>query len=136
MPAKPVAKKITPKLAVEVAEAYETLRARRLAIEKEAEAIKELEQEHKNTLVGMLQALEVSSVGSASKIYAIVLKDEPTVNDWPALHQHIRITGEFELLFRRTNNAAIKERWELNEEVPGVGRFPTLSLSITKAKGA
>jgi hypothetical protein len=128
--------KLTAADALGIAQHYEELRAKRLAIEKQADAVKEVETAQKQLLLDMLVALNINSVGSHDKVYAIVTQDEPTVNDWPALYAHIKETGEFELLFRRVNSAAVKERWDNKAEVPGVGRFPAISLSVTKAKGA
>lgn len=119
-----------------MAQEYDKLRAERLAIEKQAESVKERESELKRQIMDGLQAAKINSVGDTKKIYALVQKDEPVADDWKALYEHIQATGEFELLYRRINPAAIKERWELGIKVPGVQKFPALVLSITKAKGA
>jgi hypothetical protein len=115
---------------------YDTLRTERLAIEKQAEAVKEKETELKRQIMDGLQAAGINSVGDNKKVYALVQKDEPVADDWKALYTHIQQTGEFELLYRRINPAAIKERWENGIKVPGIQKFPSLVLSITKAKGA
>ena len=131
-----MAKKLTAKTALAVAQEYDSTRAQRLELDRQAAAVKEVELELRQQLMDMLQALDINSVGDNEKIYALVQKPEPTVEDWNALHAHIKKTGEFELLYRRVNPAAIKERWELHKQVPGVKQFIAITLSVTKAKGA
>jgi hypothetical protein len=122
--------------ALKLAQEYTAQREKRLAADKVAEGLKEKETELKTQLVDLLQALSINSVGDTRKVYALVPGEEPIVSDWEKLYAHIKRTGEFELLYRRVNPAAIKERWELSKSVPGIGKFPTLTLSVTKAKGA
>lgn len=127
--------KPTSKGALKLAQKYYAAREDRLAADKVVELKKEVETSLKMQLIVMLHALEINSVGDPQRIYALVTKPEPQVEDWSRLYGHIKQTGEFELLFRRINPGAIKERWDAKEEVPGVGKFPVETLSVTKAKG-
>lgn len=129
-------KKITAEQALEVAQSYTTLREQRLEIQKKVDEIEVREKQAKKMLMDMLIALNVNSVGDTKKIYELVTQDEPTVDSFEQLYAHIRSTGEFDLLYRRVNSAAVKERWDLGQEVPGIKKFPAISLSVTKAKGA
>jgi len=122
--------------ALKLAQKYDQQRAARLSLDKEVEKLKEQESATKQALMDMLQAEGINSVGDAQKVYALVQKDEPVAEDFAKLYAHIQATGEFELLYRRINPTSIKERWENKVEVPGIGHFPALTLSITKAKGA
>jgi hypothetical protein len=122
--------------ALVMAQLYFAARAKRLEADKVSEGLKETETELKGQLMDFLQANGLNSVGDKQRVYALVTKDEPETYDWAALYAHIRSTGEFELLYRRVNPAAVKERWENTVEVPGVRKFPSLTLSVTKAKGA
>lgn len=124
------------KEALELAQQYDRARNERLALDKQVEKMKEGETALKQQLMDMLQAEGINSVGDKDKVYALVQKTEPVAEDFAKLYAHIQKSGEFELLFRRINPAAVKERWEDGIEVPGVGKFLTLNLSITKAKGA
>lgn len=122
--------------ALKLAQSYYAARFSRLAADKVAAGLKETETALKQQLMDTLEANNINAVGDKQHIYALVQSMEPTVEDWGKFYTHIRRTGEFELLFRRINPASVKERWELNQKVPGVGKFPTVALSVTKSKGA
>lgn len=62
----------------------------------------------------------------------IVVKQEPTVEDRAALQKYIVKTGAFELLQGKLAAAAVRERWDLGEKVPGVGSFAVHKVSVTK----
>lgn len=59
----------------------------------------------------------------------------PTIEDWTKFYAHIKKTGEFELLNRAVNKAAVSERWEAKKNVPGVGKFHAKKVSCTKLSG-
>ena len=120
--------------ALELAVLYQKKRDERLAMDKQAAKLAEEEAALKNQVFDALHAANINSVGNSKHVFAIVTKMEPQVEDWPALYAHIKQTGHFELLFRRINAAAVKERWENTVLVPGVAAFPVEKLSITKAK--
>lgn len=122
--------------ALQFAQSYTAARNKRLAADKVAEGLKATESKLKQVLMDTLEANNINAVGDRQFVYALTRHDEPTVEDWGKLYAHVRRTGEFELLFRRVNPASVKERWELKQKVPGVGAFPTISLSVTKSKGA
>lgn len=61
-------------------------------------------------------------------------KTAPRVEDWDALYKHIKRTGSFDLLQRRLGEKAVAERWDDGREVPGVGRWDYMRLSVTAAK--
>lgn len=124
------------KEALELAQKYYRVREQRLAADKVAAEFKETETGIKQQLMDLLEASGINSVGDKVRVYALVTKDEPEVADWSALYQHIQQTGAFELIYKRVNPAAVKERWEQNIAIPGVRKYPSISLSVTKAKGA
>lgn len=123
-----------PKLST-LASEYTLAREHRLSEAKKVEVLKEKEDALKEQLMEALRARK-GETGTVvdGYLYAIVTKSEPTVSDWVKLYAHVKKTGEFDLLYRRANPTAIKERWEQNLKVPGVQAFPTESLSVTKAK--
>lgn len=125
-----------PVSALKIAQSYFKAKEARLAADKVAEKLKETETELKKQLIDTLHAQNLNSVGDTHRVYALVESNEPQVEDWARLYTHTQTTGEFELLFRRINPTAVKERWDLSKAVPGVGKFPVEKLSVTKAKGA
>lgn len=57
---------------------------------------------------------------------------DPEVTNWSVFQEHIRTTGQLDLLPKRPMMSAIKARWETGDDVPGVervaGHRTTLSL--------
>lgn len=118
-----------------LARAYDKAREIRLKKAKEVEALAETEKAHKEALMSALRARK-GETGAVvdGYLYALVTKQEPSVEDWVKLYNFIKKTDGFDLLHRRVNNAAVKVRWEQNVKVPGVAAFPVESLSVTKSK--
>lgn len=110
------------------------VREARLALNKVVEAIKEEEQRLTDHIIDTVNAdLEGGAVGKRYK--AIIQRDQkPVIEDYDKFTAHIKRTGNFDLLNRAVNAAAVKERWENNKEVPGIGHFSFKKLSITKVK--
>ena len=50
-------------------------------------------------------------------------------------YAHLKKTGDFELLNRALNRAAVNERWAAHKQVPGVGKFHVKKVSCTKLGG-
>jgi hypothetical protein len=71
-------------------------------------------------------------VGTTSCIIRYHLKDKPVVSDWAAFYAHVQNTGDFDLMHRRVADAAVAERWENKQEVPGVGRFPVETITVSQ----
>lgn len=111
---------------------YQRVRADRLAKEKEAKAIKDVERGHMETILEALRESETEAIGGTTHLAKRVVKDEPIAEDWEKIHAHIQATGEFDLLHRRLTDTAIKARWDDGVEVPGVGAFPVEKLSLTQ----
>jgi hypothetical protein len=59
----------------------------------------------------------------------------PVVKDWEKFYAHIKKKGEFELLNRAVNRAAVQERWDAKKQVPGVDKFHAKKVSVTKLSG-
>lgn len=59
----------------------------------------------------------------------------PVVKDWKKFYAHIKKKGEFELLNRAVNRAAVTERWDNKKQVPGIGQFFAKKVSCTKLSG-
>ena len=119
---------------LDLALSWRAKRAERLALQKQVEA---LEVEEKDLKAKVLEALRKSpskAVSNGDRLFQLVPGDEPKAEDWPKIYEYILKTKSFDLLQRRLNNAAVKERWEDNVKIPGVVSIPTESLSDTKAK--
>lgn len=94
-------------------------------------AIKLLEDHFIQTLA----AGEASGVQGKKSRVQITESLVPTVEDWPKFYAHIKKTGNFELLNRAPNKAAITERWDAKKQVPGIKPFHIKKVSCTKLGG-
>lgn len=115
-----------------LADKYYQTREKRLAAQRAVDVMKEDEEEMREDLMLTLEGGEVKSVGGKVCRVTLVIQDEPTVEDWDKLYSHIKKTGAFELLYRRVNSKAVKERWDEKVKVPGIGKVPVTSLSVNK----
>lgn len=94
-----------------------------------------LDRERRELEAKLIDELPKSDARGVLGNYArakVVVKEVPTAQDWDALWEHIKETGEFDLVQRRLASGAIKARWDDGEEIPGVGKYNAVSLSITK----
>lgn len=126
------------------ADKYHETRTLRLAEEKVAAATKAVEDYIKEHIINNLPKGDTGAVGRAYK--AITYNDTVfVVKDWPKFYRHLQKTGEFDLLNRALNQAAVKERIEAQTRPsgkrgegwkpklpPGVEAFPIVKLSVTK----
>ena len=108
-------------------------RANRLAKQKEVDELEKNEKKLKQQVIDALKKTKNKAVSDGVRLFQYEEKDAPVVTDWTAFYEHVKSTGEFELLYRRMNEASVKERWENKVEVPGVGKIPVPTLSDTKA---
>lgn len=116
----------------------------RLAAQKGVDAIKAVETGIKDHIINNLPKGDTGAVGEAYK--AISYNDIVyQVKDWDKLYNHLKKTGEFDLLNRMLNQAAVKERVDAQTRPsgkrgegwkpklpPGVEAFTVVKLSVTK----
>jgi hypothetical protein len=118
----------------ELADEYFLLRQERLEEQKYVDKLEEKEKKLKQYLMDAFLETKSTAIGGRLVEISVVEKVEPTVENYDALYKHVQATGEFDLLYRRVNAAAVKERWQLHEKVPGVVGFPVQSLSMHARK--
>lgn len=126
--------KIPAKLAA-AADLLYTTRQERLALNKHVEAMKVHERALKEHLIDSLPKSDASGVAGKVARAQVKIEDEPIVEDWETFYKGIKKTGAFELLNKAPNRRAIKERWNNGKEVPGVGHFDNVKISLTKVGG-
>lgn len=124
-----------PRTLAAAADMLYTTRQERLAINKRVEAYKVHERALREHLIDNLPKSDAT--GAAGKIARaqVEIEDTPVANDWDAVRKHIKKTGDFDLLNKAINRKAIKERWMAGKEVPGIGHFDNVKISITKVGG-
>ena len=108
------------------------LRAKRLDAEKAIKAMKSDELALRVTIKRLLDAASLEGgrgqIASTSVNYSI----EPAAKDWPAICNFIRENDAFDILQRRLSATAVKDRWESGIIIPGIEKFDTWDLSLTK----
>lgn len=116
-------------------DAYGQMRRDRLAQEKIVKALQERETALSTYLIDNVP--KGDGRGTIGKLWSCVIKTKTVVQvtDWDAYWAYVFKTKRTDLLQRRVGDAAVKEMWAANKEVPGCTRFeaPTISLSEMKA---
>lgn len=121
-----------PKTLPACADALHQARLERLDLEKQADEIRKREALLKDYLINNLAKGESAGVAGKVARVAVVTKQEPQVEDWDALYAYVSRNKAWDLLQRRLSAPAVRERWEANKEIKGVGAFTVVTLSITK----
>ena len=114
------------------ADLYSDVRALRLAMEKEVEAVQARESEIRNHIIDNLSKSD--DTGAAGKRFRaqIVMKVTPKATDWPKIWAYIAETQRFDLVQKRLGEKAVADMWEAGEAVPGVEKMNIPTVSITK----
>lgn len=116
----------------------------RLAAGRKVDDMKKDESFITNHIIDNVPKGDAGAVGKRFK--AIVVTDDVyQVEDWEAFYKHLKKTGEFDLLNRALNQAAVKERVAMQDRPtgkrgenwkpklpPGVKIFKAVKLSVTK----
>jgi hypothetical protein len=108
------------------------LRQKRLEMQKEVGKIEAEEKALKEHIIQNLPKSEASGIAGKLARVTVITKVVPQVKDWDAFYKYVKKTGQFDLMQRRINDGAIKERWEAGKEIPGVEHFNAVSVSINK----
>ena len=124
-----------PKLPVSLgacADAAYRIREERLALQQQVSELQARETALRERIIELLPKSEATGVSGKIARANITRKSVPTVADWDALCEHVRKTGEFDLLQRRVSGAAASARWDDDIDIPGVERYVVVDVSLTK----
>lgn len=110
------------------------LREKREGIKKQADEIEDYEKSLKAYIIDNLEKDNATGVSGLLACVRVVKKEEPTAENWDDFYKYILKNKAFHLLNKAINKASIKEIWEEGKEVPGVGRFNVITVSLTKVK--
>jgi hypothetical protein len=110
-----------------------TLRTERLKVEAEADALKKKETQLKDHLLAKLGA-DMAAEGVIGELATVRVLSEtiPIVQDWDALAEYIIKHKAVDMLQKRLSGPAVAARWEEGKAIPGVEKFNSKKLSITK----
>ena len=110
------------------------LRAKRLALQKEVDAIKEEERACTDEIIHLLGNTGLGAARGAVATAALKTTTKPIVTDWQSVYTYIVDNDRFDLLHQRISSLAWAELEKDGILVPGTEAFVELSLSLTKAK--
>ncbi len=110
------------------------IRAQRLEIEKQVEALKSREAETKQEIIDTLKSLSLEGAKGDVATASITYKIKPNVADWNAVYSFIREKDMFALLQKRITASLWDALREDGILVPGTEEQPVVDLSLTKSK--
>ena len=109
-------------------------RQHRLEAQKAVDALKAEEDAQALLIQAALHEMGVPELSGVVGSFTLKIKEEPDVQSWHDFQEHIRRTGELDLLQKRPMVSAIKARWEEGNDVPGIVRTQSESFTLGKAK--
>lgn len=124
-----------PKSLAAAADLYFQKREERLALQRQAEALEEFEKELKEYLINNIPKSDATGIAGKLCRVTVVTNPKPIVEDWDSFYAHIaknRSKGAFALLNRAVNAKAVQDIWDAGKQVPGVGTFNAVTLSVNK----
>lgn len=62
----------------------------------------------------------------------IITSIEPTPKDWDKIYTFVQEHGAWDLMYRRINSKAYRDRLESEGDIPGIEQFNKIKLSIRK----
>jgi hypothetical protein len=81
----------------------------------------------------MLETRGLTAAGGSVLKVTLRQEYEPTATTWSKVFVFIKKNDAFDLLQRRLNAAAVKERWNDNIAIPGIEKYPVLKLSESRS---
>ena len=106
----------------------------RLDLQRRVEKLKKLESQIEQYFIDTLSVEKATGIAGQVALVQVKVRPVPTVEDWPKVYAYIGRTKSFDLLQRRLNAEAVKERWEAKKAIPGVGVFNAKKVSCTRIK--
>lgn len=108
-------------------------RAKRLALSKQVDAAKEVENQYEAHILNSFDKSELT--GARGELATASIKRSTVYNltDWDTFIAYVDTNNAWELLRKQPGSTACKERFENGEEIPGITPFVKIDLSLTKA---
>lgn len=121
-----------PKSLGRVVDEFKEVNALRLAMEKEVKEVQKRENELKDHLIDNLSASDTTGVAGLRYRAQVTTDDQPTVEDWDAVHDYVWDNDRFDLLGKSIAKAAVKEMMDAGQKIPGIGKITIKKLSVKK----
>lgn len=127
-----MANKIPRRLGACADKLYE-VRQKRLALQKEVEALAKEESALKQHIIDTLPKSEASGVAGKLARVSVVVKEEPQVVDQEVFRKYLNRSKRWDLAYKlRPSAPAIREMWEDGKQVPGIDKFNVVTVSMNK----
>ena len=109
------------------------VRQRRLALQKEFDALKAEETAIKNHIIDKLPKSQASGIAGSLARVTVITKEQPQVKDQEAFRKYMNRTKRFDLANKLQPSApAIRDMWEEGKDIPGVDKFNVVTVSLNK----
>jgi hypothetical protein len=108
-------------------------RAERLNKQHEVEAMEAEEKVIREKIISMLEEQGLGMGGGGTATASITRRVVASPVDWQAIHTYIKENDAFDLLQKRINDTAYRDRLEQGEVVPGCEPYTVVGLSLVKA---
>jgi len=118
----------------ELIDNYDETKQTRLSHDRASKKLKEEETAMKQAIISHLEEEGLTAAGGGTVQLTLDYKDEPRVGDWTEFYKYIKKEDAFDCLFRRINPKSIRERIEVEEEIPGIYQEKVAHLSESRAK--
>lgn len=103
-----------------------------LAKKREADAIAAKVKEVEDHIIDTFPKTGLNGGKGSLASASISTSVEPTAKDWTAIFEYVREHNAFDLMFRRVNGKAWRDRVAEGEEIPGIVPYNNVKLSIRK----
>jgi hypothetical protein len=110
------------------------IRQRKADLQRQLDELDAERSRLNNHLIEQLPRQGSSGIAGRLAEATIEKKPVPTVKDWKKLYAFILKTKDFSFLHKSVAAAAVKDRWEANQVVPGVEKFTAVTVSVTAVK--
>ena len=107
-------------------------RLERLALQRQVKLLDTEEKELKELLIAAMVTNKLSAIGGELCRVERERVAKPVVGDWNRFYKYIAENDAFDMLYRRLNEAAIKERLEDEPKIPGLSSTWQQKLSVHK----
>jgi len=109
-----------------------TLRANRLAEEKQIEILKNQETALREHIMANFAKADLDGAKGKIATASIKRSTQATITDWPKYLKWVVKEGAYACVQKRAGITALREYWDNKKVVPGVEQIEVEDLSLTK----
>ena len=108
------------------------MKQRRIEAQRKVDDAKELESLLEQHIMERLHKDKLDGGKGGVATAAVMRRTVARVSDWPTVFKWVKANDAFDLIQKRINDGAFRERLEAGVKVDGVEPFEVESLSLTK----